>query len=163
MIPNLSVLVASCARPTLQRTMNSILPQLTDHDQLLVDVNRDCPWGHAARNRMMAAAAGDCLLFMDDDDAYVPGALDVVRDRFAADPDRLHLFRMRYPSGIELWADQAIREGNVSTQMVAVPNGMAGEWGSRYEGDFDFIQGCCRRLGAPLWHLEVIALVRPEG
>jgi hypothetical protein len=33
-----------------------------------------------------------------------------------------------------------IREGNVSTQMFCVPRtATLGKWGTRYEGDYDFI------------------------
>jgi glycosyltransferase involved in cell wall biosynthesis len=137
---------------------------MVDGDEILVSVNSDAPWGHAARNQLMPAARGDALLFIDDDDAYVEGALDVVRARFAEVPDRVHVFRMRYADGRELWQLPEVACGNVSTQMVIAPRsvGLLGQWGSRYEGDFDFIAATCWLLGQPLFHEDVIALVRPE-
>lgn len=160
----LSILVASSGRPTLQATVASIIPQLTAGDELLVDVNDDAPWGHAARNRMMPRAKGDWLLFIDDDDIYLPGALDTVRD--AVGPvARPHMFRMRYATGDELWKEREVRCGNVSTQMFAVPNlpGCLGRWGDVYEGDFEFIARTCELTGEPFWHEDVIALYRPEA
>jgi glycosyltransferase involved in cell wall biosynthesis len=158
----LSVLVPSMGRPTLQRTIDSILPQLNMADQLLIDINGDCPWGGAARNRMMNAADGDAICFMDDDDIYLPDAFKTIRVRFAEAPTRVHIFKMRYADGRELWIDEHVYEGNVSTQMVVVPNEATPGWTDRYQGDLDFIIHACEQLGDPVWHPEVIALIRPQ-
>lgn len=167
--PSLSVIIASSGRPTLARAMESAREQVRDGDEILVSVNTDCPWGHAARNQLMTASRGAYLLFMDDDDMYAPGALDAVRSALAADTHEdavyhMHIFRMRYPNGSELWTQPVVRCGNVSTQMVCVPSiapSLAGcRWGDRYEGDFDFISACAQRLDVR-WHEDVIALVRP--
>jgi len=159
----LSIIVASSGRSTLPRTVESIVTQMLPGDELLVDVNDDAPWGHTARNRLMPRAEGDFLLFIDDDDIYLPGAFEIVRAAVADEPDRVHMFKMRYADGQELWRTQTVECGNVSTQMVVAPNppGQLGHWGDRYEGDFDFIESSCRQQGEPLWHEDVIALVRP--
>ena len=96
---SLSVIVASSGRPTLQATLCSIAPQLEPGDELLVDVNADGDWGHRARNRMVTKATGDWLMFMDDDDEYVPGAFQTVRDTVALNPGRPHLFCMETGRG----------------------------------------------------------------
>jgi hypothetical protein len=160
--PTISVLVASIGRPTLGRTMQSVMGQLHPTDQLLIDVNGDCPWGHAARNRMMKAADGDAIVFMDDDDIYLPDALKLIRIGFREAPDRVHIFKMRYYDGREIWSDEQVREGNVSTQMVCVPNEADAAWGDRYQGDFDFITAVCTQFGDPVWQPEAIAMVRPQ-
>jgi len=166
---NLSVIVASCDRPSLAAAMRSASSQMHEGDEVLVAVNQDCPWGHKARNHLMRAARGDYLLFMDDDDAYVPGALDVVRAAVEQDKtagQRMHLFRMQYANGAQLWADPTVRLGNVSTQMVVVPWGVTRMFAScrwnedLYEGDYHFIAACADRVPTA-WHEEVIALVRP--
>ena len=164
MKPSLSVLVASSGRSTLARTLQSIAPQLCPGDECLIDVNDDAPWGHAARNRLMPRAQGDALLFQDDDDCYLPDSFDVIRARFAECPDRLHVFRMAYGNGRVLWDEPVLRLGNCSTQMLVVPNmiGRLGQFGDRYEGDFDFAESTCRLLGAAVFHEDVIALVRPH-
>ena len=168
----LSVIVASSGRPTLARTIESVRSQMQSGDECLVSVNFDCPWGHAARNQLMIAARGDALMFLDDDDVYVPGALAVVRDKFEQLPDVLHLFKMRYANGSELWSTRDIVCGNVSTQMVVVPrifivdddwHALFARWGHpKYEGDFDFIEEAHGEIEDVHWHEEVIALVRPE-
>lgn len=160
----LAVLIASSGRSTLARTLLSLSPQLGPGDELLVDVNDDAPWGHAARNRLMPRTRAEFLLFMDDDDAYTPEALETIRQRVATSPGALHVFRMRYGPGRELWRSHEVREGNVSTQMIAVPRelALACEWGDRYEGDFDFIAAVQAAASVPAcWHEDVIALVRP--
>ena len=168
--PRVSVIVASSGRPTLTRTIQSIHPQLAPGDEILVSINQDCPWGHAARNQLMPAARGDFWLFMDDDDHYTAGALQVVRSAVACAPERMHIFRMRYRSGDVLWRHRALACGNVSTQMVAMPrkiltatHGSAPpQWGAHYAGDYDFIAAAARMLGEPVWHADVIALYAPD-
>lgn len=163
--PSLSIIVASSGRPTLARTLESARSQMREGDEILVSINTDCPWGHAARNQLMSIARGDALCFMDDDDIYADGALDVIRARFAEASDRLHLFRLRYTTGDVLWTDREVRCGNVSTQIVVVPEiapFLVGcDFGDRYIGDFDFISACADRLEVA-WHEEVVCLVRPE-
>lgn len=132
-------------------------------DELIVVVDQCAPWGHASRNRAMQWAKGDWLLFQDDDDISAPGALTAVRAAVqAGDPNALHLFRMRYADGRELWTDREIRCGNVSTQMVAVPNRPPfARWNEAlYEGDFSFISETAKHHPV-LWHETVISLVRP--
>jgi glycosyltransferase involved in cell wall biosynthesis len=156
--PTLSVLVASCGRPSLTNTLVSISRQMLPGDQLLVDVNDDSPWGNRARNRMMPHATGDGLLFMDDDDIYHPAAFEVIRAAFAEDPERMHVFKMRYPDGRELWKVPELVCDNVSTQMVCVPNMRLGVWGDRYAGDFDFFESTSWVQGPPAFHDNVIVL-----
>lgn len=165
-LPSLSVLVASCGRRSLSATLDSIAINLSPGDQLIVDVNHDGDYGNEARNRMMAVATGDYLIFMDDDDCYVRGAFDAIRSGIATAMGSVHMFRMSVPSwGRVLWTDEAVREGNVSTQMVAVPNEPAklGRWSERYAADYDFIRSTCDLAGEPVWHVDVIALVQPAG
>jgi glycosyltransferase involved in cell wall biosynthesis len=153
----LSVLVPSVGRPSLTATLESIAPQLAPGDELLVDRNDDGAWGAAARNRLAAKAGGDFLLFMDDDDAYTPGALDTVR-RVVGDTVALHIFRMRYRGGV-LWQEPVLASGNVSTQMLVVPNWDLPLWTTaRRDHDFTFAADCAKRWPVE-WHEEVIARV----
>jgi hypothetical protein len=152
----LSILVASCGRESLGRTIESIRPQLEAGDELIVDVNDDAPWGHHARNRMMVRAKGDMLLFIDDDDIYLPHAFQMIRLHAEPEPDRVHIFQMQYPDGRKIWRYRTLIDGNVSTQMFCVPNRRLGQWGTRYAGDFDFITQTCELQGPPAWHQVVI-------
>lgn len=161
-LTSLSVIVASAGRPSLRETLESVGHQLRPGDELVVDVNDDSPHGHKARNRRLEEARGDAVLFMDDDDYYVAGALDAVREGYAQAPGRLHIFRMLYiENDFVLWEDADLRPGNVSTQMICAPGdaGSVGRFGDRYEGDYDFCAHTCSLLGPPVWHDDVIALV----
>ena len=168
---SLSVIIASSGRPTLARTLDSVAGQMVAGDELLLSVNDNSPWGHAARNKLMRCAQGTALLFIDDDDAYLPGALNVVRTALAEHPTRVHIFKMRYGAnsaapGAEVWTEREVVEGQVSTQTVCVPTAIAVccRWGDRYAGDFDFISAAAahpRAGGPPVWHENVIALYRP--
>jgi glycosyltransferase involved in cell wall biosynthesis len=160
MRPSLTIIIASSGRPSLQTTLDSFTSQLHPGDQCIIDVNDDAPWGHKARNRSMELARGDGILFIDDDDMYFAGALDIVRGALEIVPDRPHIFRMLYNDGRQIWQRAGLVCGNVSTQMFVVPNikDKLGRWGDRYEGDFDFIKSTCDLMGQPLWHEEVIAM-----
>jgi glycosyltransferase involved in cell wall biosynthesis len=153
----ISILIASSGRSSLGATLESARNQLRPGDELIVDVNDDAPWGHAARNRMMPRARGAWLMFIDDDDIYMPGALDRVRGYLSTDL-AVHVFRMVYPNGHLLWDTATMEIGHISTQMFVVPNrpDLLGTWGDRYEGDFDFITETVSMTPDIAWHHEVI-------
>ncbi len=158
----LSVLVVSTGRSTLARTIGGLAAQLRPGDELLVDVNDDSPAGHRARQRLMERARGDYMVFSDDDDLWTKDALSVVRKQCRKAKPALHIFRMilreRGPRlGVVMWARPEIYEGNVSTQMLVVPNvpeGL-GRWSDRYEGDYDFAVSTAANLDV-VWHEEVV-------
>ncbi len=185
----LSVIVPTLGRATLARTLDSILSQLSLRDEVIVapapgadmvalaglcessaitllDPASPAPGrGAGERNAAMKVATGSHLVFMDDDDVYLHGALDVMR---AAACDRPVMFRMDATNvGIGIkWVEPEVRYGNVSTQMFVVPNdpGRLGTWAPHQgtEGsDFTFIKGCCERMGDPVWREEIVAVLRP--
>lgn len=166
--PLLSVVVPTTGRDTLGRTLDSIRPQLLPGDQLIVESDATGDWGATPRTKGMAAAAGDYLLFMDDDDVYLPGSLDAVRSALRENPGRPHLFSMWRDAnyGDQLPRAEVVQMGNVSTQMAVFPNDPAklGAWGTRYEGDYDFIRSTLDKYppGAVVFRPEVIACLRPD-
>jgi glycosyltransferase involved in cell wall biosynthesis len=161
-----SVIVPTAGRKTLLGTLDSIVGQLEPGDEVIVlrDGARD--YGHSARNSAMARAKGTHLLFQDDDDQYANGAIAEMR-RFAREqPDRIGIFRMRYPDGRVLWADPELRYKNVSTQTFLVPNvpGKLGRWendGSR-AGDYVFIEETVALQGDPVFCDHVVTYVRSD-
>ena len=162
----LSVLIPTVGRPTLQRAIDSA----AGADEILVDFNQDGDLGYAARTRMMEEASGTHLLFMDDDDVYAPGAIELLRSLAEDQPDRVHICQMRYGgAGGVLWHTRIVKHGNIGTPMLLVPNvrGKLGVWephdgdGSG-AGDYVFAASTIALQGPPVWVERVICLVRPE-
>lgn len=125
-------------------------------------------YGGHQRNVGMGLAIGSHLLFIDDDDCYRPGALEIVRNVVAQASDRLHLFRIensgdRHPFK-SLWNDKEFRLGNVGTQMICVPivDGLLGAWTNGHCSDFGFLSDTIPRFGLEriIWRDEVIVEVR---
>lgn len=196
--PTISVIIPTIGRPQLLRALASVAAQ-PGADDLDVIVAADThhrvvdlaglgvlhpsldrlrtiavdagysAWGHPQRNVAMQEARGAWLAFLDDDDGWTPGAVATIRRAIAANDRRVHIFRMSYRDGSTLWADRAIRPGNVGTPMVVVKNdpGLPGRWGDRYEGDYDFIRETVDNLdGGDAdvdWVPETICRVRPWG
>jgi glycosyltransferase involved in cell wall biosynthesis len=187
---SLSILVPTVGRPTLARALRSLRGQgLGPADEVLLLGDGEQPvarslfeqfglpgryvtvpgpsrdWGHTPRNLGMPLARGDWLLFLDDDDAFAPGALALVRAALAEGPGRPHLFRMLVvPEDVTLWRRREVAVGNVGTPMFVLPAaGPRGAWGRRYEGDYDFITSTLALwpAGALVWREEVIAHVWP--
>jgi hypothetical protein len=174
---SLSIIVPTVGRWTLERTLDSIRPQLHPEDELIVvyshEVTQDPSLGRGGAEKVEGTrrATGTHLAFMDDDDVYLPGALDLMRAHAADVPV---IFRLDGSSvGIgTIWREPELRYTNVSTQMFVVPNDPTrlGEWAPHEQSgarglpagqDFTFLTGCVERMGAPVWRPEVIAQLRP--
>ena len=161
-----SVIVPTRGRSSLAHTLTSIAAQLEDGDEVLVMRNNDDDFGSTARNSAMDRARGTHLLFIDDDDEYLPGALAAMR-RFAVEhPDRIGIFRMRYwRDGRVLWDDAEFRFENIGTPMFVVPNVEAklGRWEpTLYAADWRFISETVTLQGPPLFREAVVAVINPD-
>lgn len=162
---DVTVIVPSINRPTLFATLASI-PKAWKID-LRVDANPNGNLGHPARNAAMKDATSDWLMFLDDDDIYVPDVQAIVEANVTE--RRPHVFQMRYgpaagrAPGTVLWDKPELANGNVGTPMFVVPNepGRLGVWPERQAGDFFFIRETCALQGGPVFVPEVIALIRP--
>ncbi len=159
----LSVIIPTVGRESLQAALSSC----ADADEVIVVENQDGDHGYSARTRGMAQATGTYLAFMDDDDVYTPGAIDLMRQHATDVPV---IFRMDHYSHGILWKDREVRFGNVSTQMFLVPNipDKLGVWAPHAPGlkepggDFTFIDGCVEKMGEPVWREEIISVLRPH-
>jgi glycosyltransferase involved in cell wall biosynthesis len=174
--PTLSIVVATAGRPTLQRTLASIAPQLEPGDELFVLRDDSDDAGDTPRNDAMPRASGTHIAFLDDDDVYAPDALEKMR-RFAREhPGRIGIFKMKHPAGTTHWreGEPVLRYANVSTQTFLVPNvpGKLGRWHrgvqrpdgkGHYIGDYAFITETVRLQGDPVFVDEVTVYVRPVG
>ena len=129
-------------------------------------------FGNAQRDFGMQLAYGRSshLMFLDDDDVYVHGGFDVVRRELEFNPNSAHIFRARWGPrhhafGVELWQDQVVREQNIATPMVVLPNRYydCSWWQFNARGvvsDFGFLAAALGQCSVA-WHTDVIAVVRP--
>jgi glycosyltransferase involved in cell wall biosynthesis len=170
--PRFSVIIPSTGRRTLERAIRSSRwadeivvvfdaaePPRTPRGCVVHAVGPTNDWGGAQRNLGIEVATGTHLAFMDDDDVYTRGAGDVIRAAVGADPDHLHVFRMRNREKVY---SGPIASGHISTQMLVVPRHPVGAWTSRYSGDLDFIRETMSLRGdEPVFHPEIIASIRP--
>jgi glycosyltransferase involved in cell wall biosynthesis len=130
-VPTFSVVIPSAGRPKLERTLASIVPQVLPGDEVLVLVNDAWDWGNSARQEGQAKAKGDYVIFIDDDDVYVPGALAAMRTWAAEHPGRIGIFRRRSDAWPTQWKEPVLRQGNVQSSNFLIPNvpGKVGRWG----------------------------------
>lgn len=150
--------------------MESATSQMQPGDELIVAFDDSGDAGDTARNRVMGSARGTHLTFVDDDDEYRPGALDVIR-RFAEEhPDRIGIFRVSNDVYGPYWVEEDPDFYGTQTGMFVVPNipGRLGTWGSPpwakpgRAGDYRFLTETVALQGRPLWRTEVIQDIAPE-
>lgn len=121
--------------------------------------------GYTARNLGIQLATSNYLAFLDDDDQFLPGALDTMRAW--ANPDRPTIFRMDHPDCL-IWRQPILEYGNVGTPMILVPNipHLLGSWEEHQDGtggDYRFLKGCIVKMGKqPEWVDQVTSVVRPH-
>lgn len=185
---SLSIIVPTIGRPSLMHALDSISQQLAREDEVLIVADGPRPnipeiaaffdvrfrfmespgpaedWGATPRNYGIERALNTHLGFMDDDDVYLPDALDAFRTAIRAVPDKPHIFRMQREKDV-IWNLPVVRGANVSTQMYLIPNvpGRVGRWSRLYDGDLHFLQ---ETLGtypegqdAVVWHEEIVSRV----
>lgn len=123
-------------------------------------------YGHPQRNYGIKIANGDWLAWMQDDDVWLPGAVEAIMQSISTGNSTPRLFRTHtWQAGI-VWKRQELVVGNIDADCIVTPNmpGKVAEWTNRYEGDFDFILNTCKRWGMNVrWEEFVIARGRPNG
>jgi glycosyltransferase involved in cell wall biosynthesis len=131
--PTFAVIVPTSGRESLARTLASILPQIQPGDEIIIECSSDNDWGNAARQRGVEAATASHILFCDDDDVFLPGALAVMRQFAAAHSNAIGIFRRRFNAGSPQWREPVLRPGNVQCMGFVIPNvrGKLGVWGQQ--------------------------------
>jgi len=147
------------------------LDGLAGRGQIIIFDTPDGPADAGSRGRNLAlsfAPDGSHVLYLDDDDAFLPGSFDVMREKVAGAPADPHVFRMRGElfDGA-LWRKPELRFGNVGGPMFVAPLGVSRlhAWGKPPGADFAFITKVVHSMGGPErihWHEDVTYLVRPK-
>lgn len=161
-----SVIIPAIGRPTLEKILRTLIPQMSPGDEVLVYGDGPMPtskkivetiaspfvkydelgpfwkWGNPQRNIGIQRATGQFLWFIDDDDDPLPNGILTIKALTAKAPDRPHLFHVLY-RGIPMpnVKDSRLYCGNVTGQCFVPPNvkGRLGTWSDNYEGDFHFL------------------------
>lgn len=183
----ISFILPTCGRDTLRRVVSQLRTEIGGEDEVIVVGDGVQPvargvmclqdWrfkyfehqggdhGDPQRDFAIARASGDFLMFIDDDDLYVPGAIrDVVHPALDLAPDRAHMFRCcGGPDG------RVLEIGGVMGPQFVPPNNPEKlvKWcrdpRQHYWSDFLFIKDT---LGfypeGPVFHNDEIYRVRPE-
>lgn len=159
----ISFIIPTIGRPSLKDTLASI--EIWPGDEVLV-IEHHPPsgnWGNAERQEGTDKAKCDYIAYIDDDDVYVPGARQTMDEAIRQEPkDHPILFRIKYPNGRVLWDKKRVKNGNVSTQMILVPNVKEMLWGwdqSHSWADFWFISRWKWPAKTIKWREEIIALM----
>ncbi len=165
----LSIIVATKGRCCLNNTLKSITSQMVAGDELIVECDASGDWGATPRTQGMLQATGTHLLWIDDDDIYLPWAFETVRRIVSQHYDRPLMFQMRRgkPNFDVVWSEKRLDNcGNVSTQIFVVPNNKSklGVWGVKYYGDYEFVTSTLAKYDPDslVWVPEVIAEWNPE-
>lgn len=172
-----SIVIPTIGRATLKRTLESVIAagcSLDDEVLVVGDGERAGARAIAAEfrgqlpisyfetpptnavggpQRMagLAIASRSHFLTFDDDDAYKPGAIELMRRVAEENPGKIIIFRMhRNPprfKGDVLWQYRDPFIGNIGTPMMVVPRipHQLGLWSWRPAGDYDFLQSTLAR------------------
>lgn len=129
----LSVIIPTVGRPSLARTLASVIDGgIAPEDQVVIvndgdvdavhgiveaaELDGRCKvmvaglvppggdYGQPARNFGMMVATGTHLVFTQDDNVFAPGALDAVRHEAELAPERLHFWRVKPQCGTLVWS-----------------------------------------------------------
>lgn len=213
--PTLSVLIPTIARPSLERTLRSLVLQQSSltYEIVVVGDSHAGTWrsqldtvlprlsaliaecrvpldriayhefdggehcvGHPQRQYGMTVAKGRWLSWLSDDDLYLPGAFEAIRQGIAAAemqalPDRpvppVLLFRWISPWKTVYWHTPGIYgggPGHIDAECIVASNipEKLGKWGRRYQGDFDMVDSTIKLHGGKVvFRPEIIAQAQP--
>jgi hypothetical protein len=99
-------------------------------------------WGNSQRMHGLTLARGDYVAFLDDDDTYLPDALNRLHGAMEQTPGLPFLWRFIDKNGGVLWCEPIVKLSNVGTPCILFPNDPArlGAWENGYVGDYWFIK-----------------------
>jgi hypothetical protein len=123
-------------------------------------------WGHGIRTKYQNDLPGDYLHHFDDDDVYMPNAVETLKA--TAKPNRLNIYRVAWGNTV-MWRPEPVnrqdprrrlRVGNTGTQAFLAPNnGKLPPWPPVYGGDGMHIIELAKQWQVE-WHTDVIYKIR---
>lgn len=137
---------------------------------LMPQINISGEYGNKLRDAAMQISENDYFLFLDDDDVFVPNAMNYVREEITRNYPRPIMFKMINGNGEILWKNREVTPGNVGTPMFCCPNipGKLGVWdnGAGHRSDHEFIRTTLESHGDDwrqhlVWSDKVIVECRP--
>lgn len=164
-MPSFNVLIATVGRPSLQRMLDSLSPQLEEQDclTLVFDGKSEIPkfnlsgfkckvnqyyepaalgfWGHGIRNKYASLLEKkDFIMHADDDDYYYPDAFSQLRN-LCMSTNTLYIARMMFGNRV-LPEGPFIRIDHIGTPCGIIPYelNMKGNWHTSYGGDGRFYE-----------------------
>lgn len=158
----ISFIIPTIGRKSLKNTLDSV--ETWPGDEVLV-IKHNPPsghWGNEERQEGTNKAKCDYIAYMDDDDVYVPGARKIMDTAIRENHGLPNLFKIKYPNGRVLWRKRWVKNGNVSSQMILVPNvkAMFYGWDKFHQwADFWFIRRWSWPDRAIVWRNEIICLM----
>ena len=156
----ISFIIPTIGRKSLKKTLASIKEKPSDEVIVVPDIPPTHMWGNNRRNEGIAKATCDYLAFIDDDDWYVDGVREIMEQSISENPGKPNLFRMQYPNGKIIWSEKKVVPGNISTQMILVPNVKEKLYywpGKRNMTDFIFVDNWKWPKDEIIWREEIIA------
>lgn len=118
----ISFIIPTIGRKSLKRTLASIEKWEGDEIWVIQHTPPSGTWGNAERKDGIAKSTCDYIAFIDDDDYYIRGHRAIMEAALKESPGKPILFKVKFPSGKILWERKEIVPGNVSGQMMLVPN-----------------------------------------
>ena len=165
-----NILLTTIGRPSLVTMLDSIIPQLSEEDivtvvidgmscytdtvkavtkthsrcKFLVNHSNLGHWGHASRNKFQNGLQGDFIINADDDDTFLPDAMEKIRKHCTE--EKLYIFQMNF-NGTLIPKNHKIEFANIGTPCGVIPNTQnLPDWWLRYGGDFDFYNALSKQM-----------------
>jgi glycosyltransferase involved in cell wall biosynthesis len=185
-LPNIGIVIATPGRASLYRTLRSILYQgLQPGDDILVvgdglhrptkelveafgppfryaatQPTRD--WGHSQLQWGLKRVGGDIVTYQDDDDIYLPRALEEMRRLTTAHPGAPMIGRVKTPYWGLLWSEAGAKT-LLDGHCLVAPNDKSklGYITPEYYGDQCLIATTIRNYATINWVDRVWTLTRP--
>lgn len=133
--------------------------------QLIVEEVNQGFWGHGLRNKYQNNLLGDYLIHADDDDVFISGAFDKIREIINPDNEMETIYYFQffhnYKENKIVWSTPNLAYTNIGTPCGVIPNkpNFFGVWGYFHGGDFGFYNSC--KFKKDNFVEEIIYVVRP--